>query len=70
MDPDTGRPGVAALRRPGDWAAEERPCGDAAPERLGDALLPEGREGVTLRLPEDERVAAEPEGWEVEYPPP
>ena len=66
MEPDTGRPGVAALRRLEVWAAEERPCGAAAPERLCDALLPEGREGVTLRLPEDERVAAEPEGWDVE----
>ncbi len=66
MDPDTGRPGVAALRRLDAGAAEERPCGAAAPERLCDALLPEGREGVTLRLPEDERLAAEPEGWEVE----
>ena len=75
IDPETGRPGVAALRR--DGAAEALRVGapaegPAAGRRLAvEALLrlwgePAGREGVTLRLLPDERVAAEPEGWEVE----
>ena len=46
----------SALRRLEDWAEAELRLEEEA----------EGREGVTLRLPEEERVAADPEGCEVE----
>ena len=47
---------LSALRRLEVWAEAE----------LRLEAEPEGREGVTLRLPEEERVAADPEGCEVE----
>ena len=47
---------MAALRRLEVWEEAELRLEEAA----------EGREGVTLRLPEEERVAADPEGCEVE----
>ena len=69
----------AALLRLCGEAAPERLEGAVAtrpfaPERVAEEALlrlwaeelPEGREGVTLRLPEEERVAADPEGCEVE----